>query len=337
MNNKKILILVSVFLLVLLGIFSYIYFNIRDFGLTVVKNELQNKNIKENERKNEAPEGQNGKTLSKTDEDSNLYERAKNEKNALLCKDMNIPDNRNLCVKNIALNLLDSSICDFSIDEIVGSRCVDSVFFAIAQNNSDLAACQRIKDRGLKISCIQSISGSITDPDSCALLEKDMQVFCTDGFLIAKAIESSDADKCSEILGENRHECFSYFFSQLNNLNECDEFVGAENVACIKDVSLRLAIAEQNKEKCAMISDEASKNYCIEMVESREDADGDGLSFAQEKIFETDPNNKDTDNDGLSDFEEIDKYKTNPLSNDTDEDGYSDGDEVREGYNPNGV
>lgn len=44
---------------------------------------------------------------------------------------------------------------------------------------------------------------------------------------------------------------------------------------------------------------------------------------------------KDTDEDGLKDFEES-WYGTNPKIPDSDSDGYPDGDELRGGYNPNG-
>lgn len=44
----------------------------------------------------------------------------------------------------------------------------------------------------------------------------------------------------------------------------------------------------------------------------------------------------DSDNDGLTDSEEIDVYKTDPKKADTDGDSYLDGVEVRGGYNPNG-
>lgn len=42
----------------------------------------------------------------------------------------------------------------------------------------------------------------------------------------------------------------------------------------------------------------------------------------------------DSDNDGLSDQDEINLWHTNPYISDTDGDGYSDGDEVKSGYNP---
>lgn len=66
------------------------------------------------------------------------------------------------------------------------------------------------------------------------------------------------------------------------------------------------------------------------------DADGDGLTDAEEVALGTNPNNPDTDGDGLFDREEVKVYKTNPLVKDTDGDGVSDGQEVKNGTNPNG-
>ncbi len=70
------------------------------------------------------------------------------------------------------------------------------------------------------------------------------------------------------------------------------------------------------------------------------DADGDLLSDAQERDLGTDPNNPDTDGDGLTDFAEVgfepgSSTGTDPLDSDTDNDRLSDGFEVREfGTNP---
>jgi outer membrane protein OmpA-like peptidoglycan-associated protein len=58
------------------------------------------------------------------------------------------------------------------------------------------------------------------------------------------------------------------------------------------------------------------------------DYDHDGLSNERERILGTDPRNPDTDGDGISDGDEVNKYHTNPLKVDTDGDGLSDYDEI---------
>lgn len=59
-----------------------------------------------------------------------------------------------------------------------------------------------------------------------------------------------------------------------------------------------------------------------------DDDDHDGLTNAEEKRYGTDPENPDTDGDGLSDGDEVHLYRTNPLKADTDGDGLNDGAEV---------
>lgn len=55
------------------------------------------------------------------------------------------------------------------------------------------------------------------------------------------------------------------------------------------------------------------------------DSDGDGLTDADEAQRGTDPNNPDTDSDGLDDWTEVWFTRTNPLSSDSDGDGLTDG------------
>ncbi|MGI8743080.1 MAG: Ig-like domain-containing protein [Bryobacteraceae bacterium] len=66
-----------------------------------------------------------------------------------------------------------------------------------------------------------------------------------------------------------------------------------------------------------------------------QDPDHDGLTNLQEYQNGTDPHNPDTDGDGLSDGDEVNKYKTNPLLADTDGDLIPDGVEVQTGTDPN--
>ncbi len=59
-----------------------------------------------------------------------------------------------------------------------------------------------------------------------------------------------------------------------------------------------------------------------------DDDDNDGLSNGKEMSLSLDPLNPDTDGDGLTDGDEIFKYKSDPTKIDTDGDGLKDGDEI---------
>lgn len=58
------------------------------------------------------------------------------------------------------------------------------------------------------------------------------------------------------------------------------------------------------------------------------DRDRDGLTKREEEALGTNPNNPDTDGDGINDGDEVRIYGTNPLMADTDLDGLSDYDEI---------
>ena len=58
--------------------------------------------------------------------------------------------------------------------------------------------------------------------------------------------------------------------------------------------------------------------------------DRDGLTNAEEAELGTLPDNDDSDNDGLTDGDEVNEYKTDPLNDDSDNDGLKDGEEIDE-------
>ncbi|MFH1790342.1 MAG: hypothetical protein ABH832_04730 [bacterium] len=66
------------------------------------------------------------------------------------------------------------------------------------------------------------------------------------------------------------------------------------------------------------------------------DTDKDGIDDIREQELKTDPNNSDSDNDGLSDGDEVLVWNTDPLNPDSDNDTYLDGEEIKNGYNPLG-
>lgn len=69
-------------------------------------------------------------------------------------------------------------------------------------------------------------------------------------------------------------------------------------------------------------------------ITQTEDPDCDGLTVDQEIAAGIDPRNPDTDNDGISDGDEINLHNTDPLRADTDGDGQPDASELTAGTNP---
>jgi len=79
----------------------------------------------------------------------------------------------------------------------------------------------------------------------------------------------------------------------------------------------------------------AAFNQTAAAAIGQQDDDGDGLTNQQEAELGTNPQNPDTDNDELSDGDEVNRHGTNPLNPDTDTDELTDGDEgLRRGTDP---
>ena len=64
------------------------------------------------------------------------------------------------------------------------------------------------------------------------------------------------------------------------------------------------------------------------------DGDNDGLTNLEEYKIKLDPTDSDTDDDGLSDGDELNIYKTDPNDSDSDSDGFSDGEEIQLSTDP---
>ena len=64
------------------------------------------------------------------------------------------------------------------------------------------------------------------------------------------------------------------------------------------------------------------------------DQDLDGIPDSEEAKYKTSATSTDTDEDGLTDWQEIFNFKTDPLKADTDADSFTDGYEVRRGTDP---
>lgn len=71
-------------------------------------------------------------------------------------------------------------------------------------------------------------------------------------------------------------------------------------------------------------------------LQNNNNLEASALSVENEKIDFSDPKLKlkDTDNDGLNDWDELNVYKTSPYIPDSDSDGISDGEEVKRNSDP---
>ena len=67
------------------------------------------------------------------------------------------------------------------------------------------------------------------------------------------------------------------------------------------------------------------------------DTDRDGLTDQEENLYGTNSERVDTDRDGLTDQDEVKVFETDPNNPDSDGDTFLDGQEVRSGYDPKGT
>ncbi len=77
------------------------------------------------------------------------------------------------------------------------------------------------------------------------------------------------------------------------------------------------------------------QHYFSLLYEPDDEMDGDGLSNKEEIELSTSVSSADTDEDGLSDYDEINKHNTDPLKADSDADTLNDGEEIAIGLDPN--
>ena len=72
----------------------------------------------------------------------------------------------------------------------------------------------------------------------------------------------------------------------------------------------------------------------LSVTDADDDADEDKLTNKEELALQTSPLLTDSDEDGIDDYEEINKYNTNPNDDDSDDDHIIDGDEIKLGLKP---
>ena len=115
------------------------------------------------------------------------------------------------------------------------------------------------------------------------------------------------------------------FVFQRDRLGTLPPATGSE----IESIAMTSTAAISGSATSAVIATSDAATAAAATAQIIGDRDNDGLSDAQEGIIGTDPDNPDTDSDGLLDGEEVLTWGTEPLIRDTDTDILLDGDEVR--------
>ena len=104
-----------------------------------------------------------------------------------------------------------------------------------------------------------------------------------------------------------------------------------------KKNDINAVITKNEKTETAPAKPEVDAGTLELLKKFADDQDRDGIKDEEEKAQGLNPNEFDSDFDGLSDKLEIEKWKTDPLKKDTDGDGFGDGKEIIHGFNPIGA
>jgi len=231
----------------------------------------------------------------------------------------------------------------------------------------DRRSCWRIMDPELQEKCLINASTNDQDVKYCEYFKDKPNEYleCKDrvlSYVYGDSKEKEDIKKCSLIKSlEYPKLCYDKAFKSKFG-NDCNNVPKDFQDYCFAERILSIAT---DKEHCSFIKLDEYKRLCLikidlggdlrrlEKVDSdndkfpdgnelftttdpdNPDTDGDGLIDGDEMfVYYTNPRNPDTDSDGLSDYDEIMKYKTDSNKPDTDGDGIKDGDEIKSGTDP---
>jgi hypothetical protein len=220
----------------------------------------------------------------------------------------------------------------------------------ISENNAERAEIERKNDNYKE-------AVASNDYSNCANLDEDMK----DGCITQIAISNSDLELCQEIKdADNLDYCKSRLYHKIaianNNINNCslieDSFWHSSCLNKIIDnnnfeKSLCDEINDfEDAKKCEnriLFQEAIETNNCNLLASDMKEECESALYINEEKENGTEEEitnneeelrNMDSDEDGLSDYDEINLYSTDSNNSDTDGDGYLDGEEVENGFDP---
>jgi Tol biopolymer transport system component len=118
--------------------------------------------------------------------------------------------------------------------------------------------------------------------------------------------------------------CLAFFLLRMG-IDQSPNLAATETAFVVQTAVVNQTAAVQ---QTANAQATIAANQTQAAIDGQQDSDGDGLTNQEETELGTNPNNPDTDSDGLFDGDEVRRYTTDPLNRDTDGDGLLDGEEV---------
>ncbi|KKU31779.1 MAG: Polymorphic outer membrane protein [Candidatus Uhrbacteria bacterium GW2011_GWE2_46_68] len=222
--------------------------------------------------------------------------------------------------------------CD---DAVNPDDCRQQIVETQANATGEAVVCD-VLTGDVRDQCLWSVARKRLDPEFCeGIAEATSNSMCWDEMHQRLATKNKDTVYCEQMRDEQKViACERAITEKLITTENCEEYHTQE--ICGDRLTTETAVAARNPDVCAVITHALRLEGCLEAV-GIGDRDMDGVDEEIERVRGTSDVDKDTDDDGLGDFEEIFDYKTDPLNTDSDEDGYTDGQEVAGGYNPLGT
>ncbi len=212
------------------------------------------------------------------------------------------------------------------------AKCLAGVPENLAQTNGNGAYCKELSG-SQKDSCLSAAALTAKDSQICDDVSDDStKAACQDAVLASSITVASGFEACAGYHDEQvRIECEASWKLTTSRSGECPAPLSATE--CRNGGYINAAVEARDPALCDVIDVLEFVDACRELV-GPGDLDLDGVSADEEATRGTSDQDTDSDDDGLSDADEINIYKTDPAASDTDRDGFSDGTEVSAGYNP---
>ena len=210
--------------------------------------------------------------------------------------------------------------------------CQNALWADVAVEMGQVSLCEMVTE-ARSADCVRAVAYSELDADLCESLDDDDLAACVDAVSFDLAEEQMDVRVCDDITDETtRALCVGNIENLAAASGDCVAY-GVDEALCDIEGQIDEIVALGNVDLCGDLPSEEDVETCAERVAGT-DADRDGLSAAQEYDEGTSDADEDSDDDGLSDYDEVYEYGTDPANADTDGDGYPDGTEVSAGFDP---